>query len=214
MRLELIDGIRTVIIALLVYVPTVTISGWFKAWAARRCDDDLPERLGFLTLDPFAHFSFFGFAILLFGELFGNYFAFFKNIPGFGRFIHLDPQPINGKIKAILEFFAKSFAHFTMFTGSVIALFFLSPLTLSQGTSSFMITCKDLLLYFFNQNLSLCAIYFLIGLADSICFVVDIPRMFSLQYFVVMIGAFLVLGHPVQVMLSLYVYLLAGFLHV
>lgn len=65
MRLELIDGIRLLIIAFVAYIPTVTISGWFTAWVAKRCDDDLPERFGFLTLDPFVHFSFFGFTFFI-----------------------------------------------------------------------------------------------------------------------------------------------------
>lgn len=223
MRLELIDGMRMAIIALLVYIPTVTISGWFTAWVAKRCDDDLPERLGFLTLDPFAHFSFFGFAFLLIGELFGNYLTFFKNIPGFGRFIILDPQPIVGKFKVILEFFARSIAHFVMLTLSLLLLFslfkgswFLPSSVLSQEISSFMIVCKDILLYFFKQNMALCAIYFLFGLADTICFLANIPRMFSMQYFVVLIATLLILSRPVEVLFSIYVQLvfrlLAGLL--
>ena len=67
MRLDLIDGVRIIIIALLAYIPTVTLSGWFTAWTAKKCDDDLPERFGFLTFDPFAHVSIFGFALLLIG---------------------------------------------------------------------------------------------------------------------------------------------------
>lgn len=224
MRLEIIDGMRIIIIALLAYIPTVTISGWFTAWVAKRCDDELPERLGFLTLDPFAHFSFFGFTILLIGELFGNYLTFFKHIPGFGRFMILDPQPLNGKMKAVIEFFARSFAHFVMLTCSIAVLFlffrnlWLLPASMSSvGVSPMLMSCKDVLLFFFNQNMVLCGIYFLFGIADTICFFRNVPRMFSLEYFVILVATLLLLGTPVDYLLSFYVrtvyHILAGLVH-
>lgn len=215
MRLELINGIRIIIIALLVYVPTVTISGWFTAWVAKRCDDDLPERLGFLTLDPFAHFSFFGFSFLLLGELFGSFLTFFKGFPGFGRFIILDPQPMNGKFKAVLQFFARSIAHFIMLNFALLLMFyffretwFLLP-SMPQDMSSFMIVCKNLLMYFLKQNIALFGIYFLFGIADTICLFAHIPRMFSAQYFVVLIATLLVLDGPVNALFSLYIQLVS-----
>ena len=224
MRLDLIEGIRLLIVALLAYIPTVTISGWFTAWVAKRCDDELPERLGFLTLDPFAHISIFGFAILLIGELFGNYLTFFKHIPGFGRFIILDPQPTNSKIKVIAEFFARSLAHFVMLTCSFLVLFaifknyWLVPSNLLPAEAgSLLLSCKDVLFYFFRQNIALCGIYFLFGLADTVCFFWNIPRMFSAGYFLVLIGVLLFLGGPVDYCLSSYIKvshnLLLGFFH-
>lgn len=215
MRLDLIDGIRLLIIAFLAYVPTVTISGWFTAWVAKRCDDDLPERFGFLTLDPFAHFSIFGFGILLIGELFGNYLTFFKNIPGFGRFIILDPQPTVNKMKVIAEFFARSLAHFVMFTSAILIFFVVSYSVAQAGSLVFSI--KDVLIYFLNQNMILCGIYFLFGIADSICFFWNIPRMFSMAYFVVLIITLLLLGSPVDYLLRVYAFgiqtLFAGIVH-
>lgn len=199
MRLDLIAGMRLLIIALFAYIPTVTISGWFTAWVAKKCDDELPERLGFLTLDPFAHFSIFGFALLLIGQLFGNYLTFFRGIPGFGRMIILDPQPINGKWRAALEFFARSVAHFALFTATIFIIF-----SLPQSTNAMLLSSKDILFFFYKQNLILCGIYFLFGIADSICFFRDIPRMFSTGYFMVLITTLLVLGNPVDYVLSLY----------
>lgn len=212
MRLELIDGIRLLIIAFLAYIPTVTISGWFTAWVAKRCDDDLPERFGFLTLDPFAHFSFFGFTFMLIGELFGNYLSFFKGFPGFGRFIILDPRPESNKAKAIMTFFARSLAHFIMLTTVVLVMTVLfqkaAGFLLQQQFQSFFASLKDVVIFFFKQNLILCTIYFLFGVADSICFVMQIPRMFSFHYFGVLIAVLLLLSDAVNILLEVYVALL------
>lgn len=212
MRLELVNGIRLIIISFLAYVPTVTFSGWFTAWVAKRYDDDLPERFGFLTFDPFAHFSIFGFALLLIGKFFGNYLTFFKDVPGFGRFIMLDPQPSIGKLKIIAEFFARSFAHFIMFTISTIVLMLLlkeywlmSPEMFSKETGSFLLSSKDILAFFLGQNLVLCRIYLLFGIADCICFFWNIPRMFSMIYFGVLIATLLLLDIPVEFLFKFYI---------
>lgn len=212
MRLELVDGIRLIIISFLAYVPTVTFSGWFTAWVAKNYDDDLPERFGFLTFDPFAHFSIFGFAILLIGEFFGNYLTFFKHVPGFGRFIMLDPQPSIGKLKVVAEFFARSFAHFIMLTISIIVLMFLfkehwlmPSAMFSKETGSFLLSSKDILMFFLGQNLILCRIYLLFGIADCICFFWNIPRMFSMIYFGVLIATLLLLDIPMEFLFRFYI---------
>ena len=212
MRIDLIYGVRLLIIALIAYIPTVTISGWFTAWVAKRCDDDLPERFGFLTFDPFSHFSIVGFAILLIGELFGQYITFFRGIPGFGRFIILDPQPTNGKLKIIAEFFARSFAHFVMLTISLIVIF-----SFPNAITPLLLSSRDILVFFYTQNLYLCGIYFLFGIADIICFFYNIPRMFSVGYFAVLIVVLLSLGTPVDYLFSRYskviYFLVSGVFH-
>lgn len=199
MRLDVIAGMRLLIIALLAYIPTVTVSGWFTAWVAKRCDDELPESLGFLTLDPFAHMSIFGFALLLVGQLFGHYLTFFRGIPGFGRVIILDPQTINRTWRALLEFFARSFAHFVMLTAALVALSLLP-----NSTDSLYVSCIDFARFFYTQNILLCGIYCLFGIADSICFFRNITRMFSSRYFIVLIVVLLVLHRPVDELLFFY----------
>lgn len=222
MRLDLIDGVRIIIIALLAYIPTVTFSGWFTAWTAKKCDDDLPERFGFLTLDPFAHVSIFGFALLLIGEVFGNYISIFKRIPGFGRYIMLDPRTEGSKIKVFIEFFARACSHLLMLTFSFFILLFLAQqykITSSSAANvpSLLLACFEVLRFFFFQNLSLCAIYILFGIADCICFFYNIVRMLSLEYFFVLIAVLLLLDTLVtnllQGYLSLVQYAAQGLFH-
>ncbi len=214
MRLELIDGIRMLIIAFLAYIPTVTISGWFTAWVAKKCDDDLPERLGFLTLDPFAHFSLVGFALLLIGTFFGSYITLFKDFPGFGRYIFLEPAPTTSKAKAALEFFARALAHFIMLSTIFLIMFVFfksSFFSLSFWTSQvepFLSAVKYVSFFFFKQNMILCNIYFLFGVADIICFSFSIPRFFSMHYFVILIVTLLLLSDLVSLLLTKYLGLL------
>lgn len=179
MRLELIDGIRLIIIAFLAYVPTVTLSGWFTAWVAKRCDDDLPERFGFLTLDPFAHFSFVWFALLLVGKLFGQYSTFLPELPGFGRFIFLEPSEGTPHWKINLSFFARPLAHFIMLTLALVVLAFMFARSYNiQTVGSLFASIKDVLMFFLEQNITLCFILFLISCVDAICFYMMIPKTF------------------------------------
>lgn len=149
---------------------------------------------------------------LLIGELFGHYLTFFRGFPGFGRFIILDPPPTGNKAKAIMTFFARSLAHFIMLTTVVLVMTILfqkgSVFLLQESFQSFFVSLKDVVIFFFKQNLILCTIYFLFGVADAICFVMLIPRMFSLQYFGVLIAVLLLLSDVTGFLLEVYVALL------
>lgn len=205
MRLEIIEGIRLLIVATLVYIPTVTISGWFTAWVAKQCGDDLPERFGFLTLDPFSHISLFGFGLLLIGKFFGNVLTIFKDIPGFGRFILLEPAPHTSKMAVVVEFLARSIAHFLMMVASFVCIILLfkgsllhsSSLLLSQTTSLFE-AFREIMYFFFAQNKILFVIYCLIGISDMICHFLQVPRFFSPMYFCIVIAVFLLGGSLVE----------------
>ncbi|OGB85935.1 hypothetical protein A3J41_01865 [candidate division TM6 bacterium RIFCSPHIGHO2_12_FULL_38_8] len=176
MRLEFIDGLRIIIIALLAYVPTVTISGWFEAWVAKKSGDDVPEQFGFLTLDPIVHFNVVGFAILLIGQLFGEYLPFFKDLPGWGRYIPLNPSEASrGKI--LLEFTARAIAHFVMLLISFFILvglmktaYLQSAGNIIQTNSSIIQSISSVLLFFYRQNFMLCIIYSVIGLFRALLF--------------------------------------------
>ncbi|HSW76791.1 MAG TPA: hypothetical protein VLG50_07085 [Candidatus Saccharimonadales bacterium] len=177
MRLELIQGIQIIIIAFLSYVPTVTISGWFEAWAAKKCGDDLPEQFGFLTLDPMAHFNIVGFGFLLIGKLFADYLPMFKDIPGWGRYIPLSPSEHNSKAKVFFQFTARAIAHFVLLLTAFFTIVFLfkgsSLATFSsvlQPGSSFLDSLLAVLIFFYRQNFILCVIYFVIGIFRSILF--------------------------------------------
>ncbi|MCX5923951.1 MAG: hypothetical protein NTZ68_00800 [Candidatus Dependentiae bacterium] len=176
MRLELIQGIQIIIIALLSYIPTVTITGWFEAWAAKKCGDDVPEQFGFLTLDPMAHFNLVGFGFLLVGKLFGDYLPFFKDIPGWGRYMPLNPSE-GGRWKVVFQFTARAIAHFVLlltafftilllFKGSNIAALG----SVLQPGSSLLDALLSVLIFFYRQNFILCIIYFVIGIFRSILF--------------------------------------------
>lgn len=176
MRLELIEGLRIIIIAFLAYVPTVTFSGWFEAWVAKKNGDDVPEQFGFLTLDPMMHFNIIGFGILLVGQLFGDYLPFFKGLPGWGRYIPLNPSE-NSRSKILLQFTARALAHFILL---LLAFFILAGLMkaahfqptgdLMQANSSIIQAASSVLLFFYDQNFILCVIYAVIGLFRALLF--------------------------------------------
>lgn len=213
LRLELIEGLRIIIIALLSYLPTVAISGWFEAWVAKKSGDELPEQLGFLTLDPMIHFNIAGFAALLIGQLFGDYLTFFKGLPGWGRYIPLSPSGLN-KGKILLQFSARAVAHFIMMLsafGVIIILMHTSFLTASQATiaatTPIMKSISSVLIFFYQQNLMLCVIYCVIGFFRAFLFSY-FPEfhMFSSQhiiYAVLLLFIFILLGSQiVEILLS------------
>jgi hypothetical protein len=204
MQLELINGLRLIIIALLSYIPTIAISGWFEAWVAKKSGDDIPEQFGFLTLDPIMHFNIIGFGVLLLGQLFGDYLPFFKGLPGWGRYIPLQPSDLN-KPKIILQFTARAIAHFLLFLTAFFMLVVImkssslpAANSASQTGSSIMQAVSSVLLFFFMQNKILCVIYFVIGLFRALLFMY-FPQfhMFSSQHLVlaaVLLVLFVIVG--------------------
>jgi hypothetical protein len=169
MRLEIIQSLQIIIIALLSYIPTVAISGWFEAWVAKKCGDDVPEQFGFLTLDPMVHFNVVGFAFLLIGKLLGDYLPFFRGIPGWGRYMPLTPSESAGW-KVALEFNARAIAHLVMAFASLIGIVYCMKhgymgydWSIAQQASSVMSSLIYVLQFFYSQNIMLCIIYFAIG---------------------------------------------------
>lgn len=176
MRLELIEGLKVIIIATLAYIPTVTISGWFEAWVAKKSGDDVPEQFGFLTLDPIVHFNVIGFGVLLIGQIFGDYLPFFKGLPGWGRYIPLNPSE-SSRGKIILQFTARAIAHFAILLISFFILVAMMKTTQAQTAGSFMQShssvmqaISSVLLFLYQQNFILCVIYSVIGLFRALLF--------------------------------------------
>lgn len=222
MRLELIEGLRIIIIAVLSYIPTVAVSGWFEAWVAKKCGDDIPEQFGFLTLDPMMHFNIIGFAVLLIGRLFGDFLPFFKDLPGWGRYIPLNPVS-SSKSKIILQFVARSIAHFfLLLTAFFVLVLFMKFSYLQtagqnlQPSSSLLQAFLSVLLFFYRQNFTLCVIYFVIGLFRAALFVY-FPQfhMFSSQHMVwavvLLVLSVIVGSQLVEMVLSSIMSLLAYF---
>lgn len=203
MRLELIQGMQIIIISLMSYIPTVTITGWFEAWVAKKCGDDVPEQFGFLTLDPMAHFNIIGFGFLLVGQLFGNYLSFFKDIPGWGRYMPLNPSQ-HGRGRVVLQFIARSLAHFALILLSFFTFVFISKnyeLVGIAANSSFFESVRDVLIFFYRQNFILFIIYFVIGLFRSILFFYFPSfHMFTAQQMIkafVLLLLFVAVGSPI-----------------
>ena len=202
MRLELIQGMQIIIIALLSYIPTVVLTGWFEAWTAKKCGDDVPEQFGFLTLDPMAHFNLVGFGFLLVGQLFGNYLPFFKDIPGWGRYMPLNPSE-HGGWKVALQFTARSIAHFVLLLVAFFSYIFIVRNHQSLGLAfgpSFFEALRDVVIFFYRQNFILCIIYFVIGLFRSIIFFYFPSfHMFSTEQLIkafILLIVFIAIGSP------------------
>lgn len=176
MRLELINSLQIIIIALLAYAPTVTFAGWFEAWVAKKCGDDLPEQSGFLTLDPMAHFNVIGFTFLLVGKLLGSYVPFFQGIPGWGRYVPLNP--VSGSSwRVTLQYHARGLAHLFLAIVAITVIVksmkmgYMSyswdiPVQTSSAVSSFI----HIMSFLYSQNMMLCVIYLAVGSFRSIVY--------------------------------------------
>jgi hypothetical protein len=101
------------LIVLLTYFTIIPIIGCFRAWVAEKMGDDTPEKLGFLTLNPMAHVSFFWLAIMALG----------LTPFGFGQYIPLNPHNFYGKwrvAKMFTAYLSDAFANIVM---ALLALF-------------------------------------------------------------------------------------------
>lgn len=177
MKLETIYLLRSVIIAFMSYVPTVTISGWFEAFIAKKMGDTIPEKSGFLTFDPFVHFNPWGFC-LMFVRFPGFGFA------GFGNVVPLTPEVLTKQyrnVRAAGEFFARPIIHFCMmFTAFLIMIISYQAVfdgiennlfLMQHSVSTVHLVVILLLLFFFQQNFFLFIISFFVGLYRLILFI-------------------------------------------
>jgi len=176
MRLEIIQSLQIIIIALLSYLPTVAVAGWFEAWVAKKCGDDVPEQFGFLTIDPIAHFNVMGFAFLLIGKLMGDYLPLFRDIPGWGRYMPLNPSE-HGGWRVALQFNARAIAHLVMSFGALVCIvqcmkygYIGFDWAVTSQASSVVSSLVYVLQFFYSQNIMLCIIYFAIGTFRSCTF--------------------------------------------
>ncbi|MBP6870265.1 hypothetical protein KBC04_05255 [Candidatus Babeliales bacterium] len=179
MRLEFIIGFQFLIIAFISYVITITFAGWFESLIALQVGDDAPEQAGFLTLNPLEHFNVFGFAALLWGVFYKDVLPI-SLIPGWGRYIPLIPDNINGsfyKLRVFIEYVGRSFAHLILLICAATCMMLLSgihlhemaPMAVTQMTSS-RESIIGLLLFMCQQNLVLFAIHFILGIFKYIIY--------------------------------------------
>jgi len=106
-------SIINIITLLMVYLFSITIAGFIKAYVAHRMGDETATDLGFLSLNPMAHFDFIGaFLLLLFGF-------------GWGRFIPVNPFNIHGvwrRAKLTAAYLADAGVHLAIALISLILL--------------------------------------------------------------------------------------------
>ena len=115
------------ILIVLSYFVSIPLLGYFRSWVNARLGDDTGEQLGFSTLNPMQHISFFWILILLI-------------IPdiqfGFGQYIPINPNAIVGKwrrLKVMAAYFSDAlFGIFLALISLLLCVIFFrkSPLSL------------------------------------------------------------------------------------
>ena len=162
-NLELAEQLRTLLALLISYFPTTIAAGYGQAWVAKKCGDDTPQELGFLSFNPAVHFDIVGFIVLIF---FGY---------GWGKMVPINPFSIHAPrrmLKLGIIFLSPMVIHFIL---AVVALFFLvlmggfvftSPTALAMPLgSSLFISLKFIVTRFMILNIILAALFFALGLA-------------------------------------------------
>lgn len=167
MTIQATELIIDKLIIFITYFTVIPMVGFFRAWVAEKMGDDTPEQLGFLTLNPMAHISFFW--LIIMG---------LDIVPfGFGKYVPLNPHNYFGRWrigKMLLAYLSDAMANlvmalaalfcFVLFFGSNPLEFFLSfsqarTAALYPGyemTSSFAIVVALFLrnVVFFNSMLA------------------------------------------------------------
>jgi len=82
--------------------------------------DSLPEDLGFLTLNPLVHLNFFSIMLNIIFQVMGS-----SLFVGFGTYIPLDRDAIEGRFRWLKVFFAQMADVFVPFLVSVLSVFLL-----------------------------------------------------------------------------------------
>lgn len=147
------------LIILITYFTIIPIIGCFRAWVAEKMGDDTPERMGFLTLNPLAHVSYFWLLLMIIDIV-----SF-----GFGRYIPVDPEKFDNPFKALAAYLSDAFANILM---ALMALF---CFVLFFGTNplEFFISfshTRAAALYSGYENTSSCAIVIALFLRNIIFF--------------------------------------------
>lgn len=112
-NLRNIEYIIYLITFIIAYLIAETLSGWFRAYIAKKMGDDTPEALGYLTLNPLVHIDPVG---IIFIALYGF---------GWGRAAPITPDNINDPhkyLKLTCAYFSDTFAHFILALSSLLML--------------------------------------------------------------------------------------------
>ncbi len=113
MTVQATELVIDTLIVLLTYFTVIPLIGFFRAWVSEKMGDDTPEQLGFLTLNPMAHISFFWLIIMALGF-----------VPfGFGQYIPINPFHFHGRwrvLKMLTAYLSDAVANIVM---ALVALF-------------------------------------------------------------------------------------------
>lgn len=142
-NLRNIEYVIYLITFIIAYLIAETLSGWFRAYMAKKMGDDTPENAGFLTFNPIVHIDPIG---MLFLIIYGF---------GWGRASLLNPNNIvepRRTLKLSLAYFSDSFAHL------VIALVALVALLVGFGTT--MIELVKPVIFYRHISLPLLTTYY------------------------------------------------------
>jgi hypothetical protein len=170
-----IENIIYITTFLIAYLIAETLSGWFRAYVAKKMGDDTPADLGFLTLNPLMHIDPIGiFFLIKFGI-------------GWGRAAPITPANITEpykNLKLACAFFSDTFAHLFLACSSfilLISIFGTQMITLAEmmlfyqdislpylnsyypHTSSFMLNLAIILLAMLNLCIILAVLNFIVN---------------------------------------------------
>lgn len=178
MNVEIIYTIQMIIVGLLVYVFNSSFGGYLEATIAKWVGDLVPEELGYRTVDPGAHFSFFWFTLMLAGLVFGYKVEFFAGFPGLSKNVPIAPGALVGKnrnLRIAIDFFARSIAQFMLLLVVVFCIIaplfkmMASPYFISEW-QSLIVALRMLATTFFTQGILIFSIYTTFGICRSILF--------------------------------------------
>ena len=118
-----LEEVFSIIILVFVYLCSITVTGYAKAWTAEFFGDDTPRQLGFLSFNPFVYFDPVGFFWLFYSRVFG----WGKEIPI--NFLSLTPG--YRWLKVAVIYFSEVVISFIIAFLSLI--FFMKAFTLPYG---------------------------------------------------------------------------------
>jgi hypothetical protein len=220
MNIEIIRTIQILIIGTIVYLVNSSLGGFGEAWIAKKAGDSAAEDLGFKTLHPAPHFSFFWYAFMLSGLVFNKSIPFLSGIPGVGNFVPVLPDTITGKYrkaKIWLVFFGRPLVYLLLFLFSFICLFIplfkYSFMLADLGASSSLLnTLRMIAIIFHRQTIELLSIYCTISFSRAILyFYFPQLNLFSMENMIMMfvlwfgIAAFIT-PFVIEMLFSLFLY--------
>lgn len=155
----------TKIMSLFSYAITIPVLGYVRAWTAKKLGDDTPEQLGFLTLDPLVHYSFFWLAFMVIIP---------NAIPiGFGKYVPLYSDNFRKpyqSFKVLCAYFSDTIVSLIIAFLGLLLFVFLQKTHPIVLLNSFMYVAAKKSYAVFNPAMSSSAIMFYVWLANLVLF--------------------------------------------